>query len=72
MDKRQNLNPSPAQASSHQLPGSFLTGPWSGTCRVEQQQYRVDVSDGKTTANVKCLFSRTQELLFVLLPREVR
>ena len=40
--------------------------------RVEQQQYRVDVSDGKTTANVKCLFSRTQDLLYVLLPREVR
>lgn len=43
-----------------------------GTCRAEQQQYRVDVSDGKTTANVKCLFSRTQDLLYVLLPREVR
>ncbi len=41
-------------------------------CRVEQQQYRVDVSDSKKeAATVQCHFSRTRDLMFVLLPREV-
>jgi len=41
--------------------------------RVEQQQYRVDVSDSKKeAATVQCHFSRTRDLMFVLLPREAR
>ena len=41
--------------------------------RVEQQQYRVDVSDSKQeAATVQCHFSRSRDLMFVLLPREVR
>ena len=41
--------------------------------RVEQQQYRVDVSDSKKeSATVQCHFSRTRDLMFVLLPREAR
>ena len=45
---------------------------------MEQQQFRVDVGAekadkaGNTPAGVRCLFSRTPDLLFVLLPREVR
>jgi hypothetical protein len=41
--------------------------------RVEQQQYRVDVTDSKKeAATVQCHFARTRDLMFVLLPREVR
>ncbi len=47
-------------------------------CRVEQQQFRVDMGaekadkSGAAPPGVRCLFSKTPDLLFVLLPREVR
>lgn len=43
-------------------------------CRVEQQTYRVDMGPDNAKASaggVRCLFSKTSDLLFVLLPREV-
>lgn len=48
-------------------------------CRVQQQQFRVDMGGGGSDKpgaapqqEVSCTFSRTPDLLFVLLPREVR
>lgn len=40
--------------------------------RVEQQQYRVDMSASKPGDTLRASFSTTRDLLYVLLPREVR
>lgn len=40
--------------------------------RVEQQQYKVDMSASKAGDTLRAAFSTTRELLYVLLPREVR
>ena len=51
---------------------------YSRHCRVQQQQFRVDMGGGggdkpgaAPRQEVSCTFSRTPDLLFVLLPREV-
>lgn len=40
--------------------------------KVEQQTYKVDVSASKPGDTLRCCFSSTRDLLYVLLPREVR
>ncbi len=40
--------------------------------RVEQQQYKVDMSASKPGDTLRAAFSTTRDLLYVLLPREVR
>ena len=39
--------------------------------RVEQQTYKVDMSSSKPGDTLRCCFSATRDLLYVLLPREV-
>lgn len=39
--------------------------------KVEQQQYKVDMSASKPNDTLRCMFSATRDLLFVQLPREV-
>ena len=39
--------------------------------KVEQQTYKVDVSASKPGDTLRCCFSGTRDLLYVLLPREV-
>ena len=41
-----------------------------GRARVDQQTYKVDVSASKASDGLRAIFSRTRDLLFVLLPRE--
>jgi hypothetical protein len=41
-----------------------------GRARVDQQTYKVDVSASKAGDGLRAIFSRTRDLLFVLLPRE--
>ena len=45
----------------------WLTKPTAD--RVQQRQYQVDLGPGGT---LRCVFSRTHDLLFLLLEREVR
>lgn len=40
--------------------------------RVEQQQYKVDMSASKAGDSLRASFSTTRDLLYVLLPREAR
>ena len=42
-----------------------------GRDRVEQQSYKVDMSSSKPGDTLRCCFSTTRDLLYVLLPREV-
>lgn len=39
--------------------------------KVEQQTYKVDMSASKPGDALRCCFSTTRDLLYVLLPREV-
>ena len=39
--------------------------------KVEQQTYKVDMSASKPGDTLRCCFSTTRDLLYVLLPREV-
>jgi hypothetical protein len=39
--------------------------------KVEQQQYKVDMSASKAGDTLRAAFSTTRDLLYVLLPREV-
>lgn len=39
--------------------------------KVEQQTYKVDMSSSKPGDTLRCCFSTTRDLLYVLLPREV-
>ena len=39
--------------------------------KVEQQTYKVDMSSSKPGDTLRCCFSSTRDLLYVLLPREV-
>ncbi len=43
-----------------------------GRDKVEQQTYKVDMSSSKPGDTLRCCFSATRDLLYVLLPREVR
>jgi len=42
-----------------------------GRDKVEQQTYKVDMSSSKPGDTLRCCFSATRDLLYVLLPREV-
>ena len=42
-----------------------------GRDKVEQQSYKVDMSSSKPGDTLRCCFSTTRDLLYVLLPREV-
>lgn len=42
-----------------------------GRDKVEQQSYKVDMSKSKLEDTLRCCFSATRDLLYVLLPREV-
>ena len=42
-----------------------------GRDKVEQQSYKVDMSNSKAGDTLRCCFSTTRDLLYVLLPREV-
>ena len=39
--------------------------------RVEQQTYKVDGTAAKANPIVRCAFSTSTDLLYILLPREV-
>ena len=42
-----------------------------GRDKVDQQTYKVDMSSSKPGDTLRCCFSTTRDLLYVLLPREV-